>query len=253
MRTQLLAILFVLLFISCEVDPLEETSDKTLERDSLSKMMAPHTLKDGQHWVETADGTIYWDENATSQGTTKPGEKYLGEAVILFNGSVNEKLGTGNNLFGENANLAKAKVYGPSGTNDIKNYDGFTMGSDNKKFGAIADGTYQFNYDDRGKSGKLQSHWAVENRGNIPALNGYNPNPNASTNREFKNGIFIHTSNKNGFAGTYNNGKNGISEGCLLIVPSIYDTKGISINNGWDQFNQQLQGVKEGTLQVIRK
>ena len=30
-------------------------------------------------WVEKADGTIYWDENATSQETTKSGERYLGK------------------------------------------------------------------------------------------------------------------------------------------------------------------------------
>ncbi len=92
MRTQLLAILFALVFVSCEVDPLEETSDKTLERDSLSKMMAPHTLKDGQHWVETVDGTIYWDENATSQGTTKPGERYLGANVLVGTHNRDSKL-----------------------------------------------------------------------------------------------------------------------------------------------------------------
>ena len=31
-------------------------------------------------WVEKADGTIYWDENATSKETTKFGEIYLGKA-----------------------------------------------------------------------------------------------------------------------------------------------------------------------------
>jgi len=127
------------------------------------------------------------------------------------------------------------------------------MGSDSKKFGAIADGTFEFNYDAAGKSGKLKSNWAVENRGNVPALDGYNPNPNATTDRRFKNGIFIHTSNQSGVAGTYNKGKNGISEGCLLIVPSLYNKQGTSTNNGWNQFNQQLQGVKKGVLQVIRK
>ncbi len=30
-------------------------------------------------WVEKADGTIYWDENATSKETTKHGETYLGK------------------------------------------------------------------------------------------------------------------------------------------------------------------------------
>ncbi|MPT34415.1 MAG: hypothetical protein E2604_04850 [Flavobacterium sp.] len=79
MSTKLvLPILLALLFASCEVDPYEETSGKTLDVGSLSKMKAPHTCKDEEHWVEAEDGTIYWDENATSQGTTKPGETYLG-------------------------------------------------------------------------------------------------------------------------------------------------------------------------------
>jgi RHS repeat-associated protein len=36
-------------------------------------------------WVEGIDGTIYWDENATSQATTKEGETYLGKEGIGFN------------------------------------------------------------------------------------------------------------------------------------------------------------------------
>ena len=175
------------------------------------------------------------------------------EAVIVFEGSSDEKLGDGNSLFGKGANLAKVTVYGPEGAKDIKTYDGFSMGSDSKKFGAIADGTYDFNYDANGKSGKLKSHWAVENRGTVPALDGYNPNPNATTDRRFKNGIFIHTSNQSGFAGAYNKGKNGISEGCLLIVPTLYTKQGTPSNNGWNQFNEQLKDVKKGVIQVIRK
>lgn len=175
------------------------------------------------------------------------------EAVIVFEGSRDEKLGAGNNLFGKGANLATVTVYGPDGADDIQTYDGFTMSSDSKKFGAIADGTYTFNYDEKGKSGKLKSHWAVEYRRKIPALNGYNPNPNSS-DRKFKDGIFIHTSNRSGSAGTYAKGKeqHGISEGCLLIVPSLYTKQGTSTNNGWNQFNEQLQGVKKGVLQLIR-
>jgi len=30
-------------------------------------------------WVQGVDGTVYWDNNATSQETTKPGETYLGK------------------------------------------------------------------------------------------------------------------------------------------------------------------------------
>ena len=31
------------------------------------------------HWVEGEDGTVYWDENAVSESTTKSGDKYLGQ------------------------------------------------------------------------------------------------------------------------------------------------------------------------------
>jgi hypothetical protein len=37
-------------------------------------------------WVQDADGNIYWDKNATSQATTKPGETYLGkDLTFTFN------------------------------------------------------------------------------------------------------------------------------------------------------------------------
>jgi len=205
-------------------------------------------------WIKR-NGKIVWDEKVTSatDKDLQKGDEYLGKAVVVFNGSRDEKLGKGDNLFGAGAKLADVTVYGPDGADDVKTYEGFSMSSDSKKFGAIADGTYEFNYDTAGKSGKLKSHWAIENRGNVTALDGFNPNPNASTDRRFKNGIFIHTSNQSGFAGSYNNGKNGISEGCLLIVPSLYNKEGASTNNGWNQFNQQLQDVKKGVLQIIRK
>jgi hypothetical protein len=32
-------------------------------------------------WVKRADKSVYWDDNATSQSTTKSGEKYLGKEV----------------------------------------------------------------------------------------------------------------------------------------------------------------------------
>ena len=208
--------------------------------------------READDWVKR-DGKIIWDENVTSSKDKdlQKGDQYLGKAVIVFNGSRDEKLGKDNNLFGKGAKLASVTVYGPDGENDIEEYQGFTMTSDSKKFGAIADGTYSFNYDAKGKSGKLESHWAVEGRNEVPPLDGYNPNPN-SKNKQFKSGIFIHTSNRNGAAGTYNKGKNGISEGCLLIVPSKYDKNGKALNNGWNQFNEQLSGVKKGTLILNR-
>jgi hypothetical protein len=42
----------------------------------------------GEDWVQRSDGSIYWDENATSQATTKAGEIYLGYnfSTISFDG-----------------------------------------------------------------------------------------------------------------------------------------------------------------------
>ncbi len=122
-------------------------------------------------------------------------------------------------------------------------------------WGAIADGVYSFNYDEKGKSGNLKSHWAVNNRGKVPALDGVNPSPYADF-PDAKVGIFIHAPNKTGYAGNYKStqGKlHGISEGCLLIIPSKYDRKGNSQNNGWDQFNKQISGVKSGVLRIRRE
>jgi len=66
-------------------------------------------------WVESEDGEIYWDENATSQETAKEGEKYLGKNVIVatHNRDENDK---------EEINTAQFDVYlesdktGPSAT-----------------------------------------------------------------------------------------------------------------------------------------
>ena len=51
------------------------------------------------------------------------------EVVAVFDGSRDEKLGKGNNLFGERAALAKATVYGTSGAEDIKEYRAESSGS----------------------------------------------------------------------------------------------------------------------------
>ena len=43
-------------------------------------------------WVESKDGKIYWDDNATSQETTKNGEKYLGKNVLVATHNRGEQL-----------------------------------------------------------------------------------------------------------------------------------------------------------------
>ena len=175
-------------------------------------------------WVEDQNKQIYWDNNATSQATTKKGDTYLGKAVVVFIGSINEKLGKKGNILDQDAVLANVTVYGPHGENDIQKYKGYTMSSDPNLFGVVADGSYDVNrIGINEKRGPYNSEWTLNKRGNVPALNNYNP-AYPKRNPGYLNGVFIHRPNNNGFAGKYWNDKkqkySGVSEGCLLILPT---------------------------------
>jgi RHS repeat-associated protein len=171
-------------------------------------------------------------------------------AVVVFQGSRNEKLGTKEGKYGyidgEGAITATVTVYGPKGADDIHTLTGYTMSSNAEKFGAVDEGTYNGNYDAAGKSGSLKSNWAVENRGKVRNLDG-GINPYRPSQFDFdgmggyKDGIFIHSSNRNGYAGEIEGGKSGISVGCFLIAPK-----------DWDKFNEVMSGVKDFKVQVFR-
>ena len=197
-------------------------------------------------WVEDVKKKIYWDPKAVSQETTKEGEIYLGKTVVVFNGSLNEKLGKGDNFFGEGAILANVTVYGPKGSDDVKQYKGYTMSSDSELFGVVANGIYDVNrISSQERKGPYKSEWTLNKRGRVPALNNYNP-AYPKRNPGYLDGVFIHRSNNNGFAGKFwNNQKHkysGVSEGCLLIAP-----------NQWDNFNEQLNTIDKFRLQIIRE
>lgn len=164
---------------------------------------------------------------------------YLGKAVVVFNGSMNEKLGEGQNLYGDGAVLADVTVYGPNGRDDIANYKGFTMSSDATKFGVVADGIYDVNKVER--KGPYNSEWSINNRSKVPAMNGYNP---AYPNRNpgYLDGVFIHRSNNNGWAGVSADGQTAVSKGCLLITP-----------NNWNKFSKQLSSLNNFKLILNRK
>ena len=197
-------------------------------------------------WVEDVNKKIYWDPKAVSQATTKQGETYLGKAVVLFKGSLDEKLGKGSSFFGEGASLANVIVFGPKGENDVKEYKGYTMSSDSELFGVVADGTYEVNrITPQERKGPYKSEWTLNKRGRVPALNNYNP-AFPKRNPGYLDGVFIHRSNNNGFAGKFWNDQkhkySGVSEGCLLIAP-----------NQWDNFNEQLSTIDKFIMQIIRK
>ncbi len=209
----------------------------------------------GMDWYsDSNDSTIIrWTDLSSQKEMDENGiaGKYIGEAYVVFNGSRNERLGKGDNLYGEGSILADVKVYGPSGQDDIQYYKGFTMSSNFQYFGAIADDTYTVNYQKYGKSGALKSHWAINDGGPVNCIDGVNPSPINPYSPTQKNAIYIHCSNGNGFAGVFYdaNGKicGAVSTGCLLITPS---SKG---HIGWSEFNQQLFGVEKFVLGLQRR
>jgi len=204
-------------------------------------------------WVESASGKIYWDKNATSKATTKTGEKYLGKAVVVFNGSKNEKMGTytgythgdyGKNvsLSGKGEVLSQVTVY--DSDKNISHFEGYTMSSDPSKFGVLAEGEFTVNrLGANDRKGPYGSEWVVESRSTrLPAKNSFNP---AFPNRKpgYLTNVFVHRPNKDGWVGTFQkNGKtHGVSEGCLLIAP-----------NDWNNYEKALKNVNSYHLILNR-
>ena len=186
----------------------------------------------------------YQDNNGNT--VTTPVELAGQKAVVVFNGSRNERLGEGDNLFGKGAVLANVTVYGPKGENDIQQYKGFTMSSDSESYGIVANGDYSLNkLSENDRRGPYNSVWTVNNRGRVAAMDNYNP---AYPNRTpvYLEGVFIHRSNNNGFAGkrwdSVSKRFRAVSEGCLLIVP-----------NQWDSFHNQIKDINLLHLQIRRK
>lgn len=179
------------------------------------------------------EGDFQYDESShTWSGSIGSYHVSSAKAVVVFEGSRSEKLGDGQNVFGKGAVLAKVTVYGPKGKNDIAHYKGFTMSSDFKKYGAIDDGVYSVHYRSPGKDGALRSQWAVNNTGPVNCLDGKNPSPIQPYSKTQKNGIYIHCTNNNGWAGS------PVSTGCLLVVPNRPGQP------GWTAFDQQLKAAQ---------
>ena len=91
-------------------------------------------------WVESADGDIYWDDNATSQETTKSGETYLGKNVLV---GIHNRDASGN----EAINTAKFDLYLESDkTGPTASIKGNTVPADINKYGTLVEGLYSAEY-----------------------------------------------------------------------------------------------------------
>ena len=170
---------------------------------------------DGNDWYETTNGEVKWTDckNQKEMNDNGVDRRYCQGAIT-----------------------ADVTVYGPNG--DITSMTGFTMTSDYHKYGAIAEGLYDANYDSKGKSGSLKSHWTLNNRGAVPTLDNLpNMSPYAGPNAGIPQmtGIFIHSTNANGYAG------GNVSVGCLLLAP-----------NDFKKFNSIMSGVQNFTVRVTR-
>jgi len=72
--------------------------------------------------------------------------------------------------------------------------------------------------------------------------NPYRPGQKDEDGDGYKTGIFIHSSNRNGYAGEIHNGQSAITVGCLLITP-----------DDWKSFNEVMEGVQNFKVQIIRQ
>jgi hypothetical protein len=185
-------------------------------------------------WVESTTGHIYWDDNATSQATTKPNETYLGKNVLV---ATHNRDADRN----EPINSAQFDLYlesnhdGPSAT-----IQGNTVPADGTKSGTLATGFYSARFQGRAsylKKGKTDLALIVNEGGRVPTAKG---SPKLSMT-----GIFFHKGNTNRESLSTLGGL-PISAGCLTgPCMSGSDTQ-------WNAFASQMKGFN-GNLYLRSK
>jgi len=112
----------------------------------------------GEDWYEventdTKQKEIKWTDHKSQDAMNEAGVKgnYLGEAVVHFQGSNDEKLGEDGTLTGEGANPAQVTIYGVNGADDIKTYNGMTTPK-SSDYSTLNEGDYQAYYQDMASS-----------------------------------------------------------------------------------------------------
>jgi hypothetical protein len=122
-------------------------------------------------WVENKEGEVYWDENATSQSTTKEGETYLGKNVIIEEGASVDNEGN----VTEEINEATIALYTPENKEGLTaTMDGNTVSADGDKYATVAAGTME------GEKTTYKNTPAIliNNGGKVPTTK---PNPNSKS------------------------------------------------------------------------
>ena len=171
---------------------------------------------DGRDWYSTSEEIedengmkkqvtkYHWTEAKSQEEMYGLGIEgaYLGEAVVVFNGYYDEKLGKDGTLTGEGAKAASVTVYGPRGADE--------------------------------KGNKIPKTHVVNCGLPVDCLNGVNtsyPHYNACSLTQ-KDYIYVHRTNKNGYAGFNPISGSAVSYGCLLID---YDD--------WIEYDKQINNT----------
>lgn len=210
-------------------------------------------LRKEYFWVDDEDFYELKKNNPEIRGAS---------AILVFEGARYEFLGWKEGKYGyidgEGAVTANVTLYGPNGPDDItKGMIGLTMTSDYSTFGAIASDDYLVEWDDIGKRGKLKSNWKLsaldkngEERWRIPEIDGnlnYSPQARENYGKPYKTGVYLHSTNQNGFASVTEwddkkgRPRNGVSVGCPLLSP-----------NDFKLLNQKMAGFKNFLIRIIR-
>jgi hypothetical protein len=173
------------------VDPLADqrswvSTYNFVQNNPLSRIDPDGRLDD---WVESANGKIYWDDNATSQTTTKEGEKYLGKNVLV---GTHNRDASGN----ESVNSATFDLYLQSNkSGSSATIKGNTVPSDISKYGTLAEGLYSAKFGRRNAE-KYKNELAIriynlDGTDGLPTLNG---NP-SKANSDLLTGVLFHAGN----------------------------------------------------------
>ena len=182
------------------------------------------------------------DGNEQTESITLQGVK----AVVVFDGSTDEKLGADGKMTGEGANPANVTVYGPGGASDVQTYRGISTTSDPSKYSMIAEGDYEGRYQDMGSSPFGTA--GAKKRGYPTALTYriYDSNGNSNlsiegggknklTGLDYISEVFLHRTNWAGKA------TGGVSQGCLIID-----------GRQWRKVEKQLGKLNSFLIQVRR-
>jgi RHS repeat-associated protein len=157
------------------------------------------------------------------------------EAVAVFDGSRNEKIGDDGTLQGKNASPAKVTIYGPGGEKDVKTYVGLTVSSDPSKYSMIEEGFYKGSWQQMATSpyGKGSLTYRLSNEDGSLRLSPVG-GKNKANGKNYMEAIFMHRTNWDGKC-------TSSSQGCLIID-----------GRQWKSVEKQLGKIKSFTIQVIR-